>query len=174
MKKIIRILVCMMIVISFVFVTEAALAENTVIWSVGINETPYLIDLTVYDLNSPPETPIINGTTHGTIGVTYDYTFVTVDPDGDDVYYQINWEPGCPSINWFGPYPSGQIITFSHTFSRKGTYPISCTAKDIYNATSDFGSLTVTMSRSKAINRSFFNFFQNFFENYPNLFKILQ
>jgi len=124
--------------------------------------------------NQPPETPIINGTTHGTIGVTYNYTFVTTDPDGDNVYYWIKWEPGCPSVNWIGPYPSDQVLTISHSFTQKGTYPISCQAKDIYNATSDIGSLTVTMSRSKSVNRPYFWLLQNFFENYPNLSSIIQ
>ena len=124
--------------------------------------------------NQPPEIPIINGTTNGKIGITYNYTFVTTDPDGDDVYYWINWEPGCPAVYWFGPYPSGQVINLSHTFTQKGTYPISCQAKDIYNATGEPGSLNVTMSRSKSINRTFINILQNYVKNYSNLFLILQ
>ena len=111
--------------------------------------------------NQPPEIPIVNGTTHGTIGITYNYTFVTTDPDGDDVYYWINWEPGCPAVYWMGPYSSGQVVNLSHTF--------------IYNATSEQpGFLTVTMSRSKPINRAFINTLQNYVKNHTNLFLILQ
>lgn len=124
--------------------------------------------------NQTPEIPIVNGTTHGTIGITYNYTFVTTDPDGDDVYYWINWEPGCPAVYWMGPYPSGQVVNLSHTFSQKGTYKISCQAKDIYNATSEPGFLTVTMSRSKPVTRTFINNLQNYVKNYTNLFLILQ
>jgi len=99
---------------------------------------------------------------------------VSTDPDGDDVYYWIRWEPGCPSVNWFGPYPSGQEITLSHTFSKKGSYTISCIAKDIYNGTSEFGSLEVTMPKNKVISGSFIKCLQNYFENYSYLFSIFQ
>jgi len=163
MKKIIKILVCIQMIIPIFYISIGASAGNTIIEHESI-----------YDENSPPEIPTINGTTHGTIGVEYNYTFITTDPDGDDVYYYIKWEPGCPSVVWFGPYPSGQEITFSHTFTQRGTYSINCQAKDIYNATSDIGLLSVTMSREKAINKPFFYYLQNFFRNYPKILILLQ
>ncbi|OGS40684.1 MAG: hypothetical protein A3K77_01630 [Euryarchaeota archaeon RBG_13_31_8] len=162
MKKIIKTLVCLQMIISIFYISIGASAGNTV------------IEHESYDENSPPEIPIINGTTHGTIGVEYNYTFLTTDPEGDDVYYYIKWEPGCPSVIWFGPYPSGQEITFSHSFTQRGTYSINCQAKDIYNATSDIGLLSVTMSREKAINKPFFNYLQNIFKDYPKILIILQ
>ena len=174
MKKIIKILFCMLITISFVFITQGALSKTTNILSDVVIDSQNFIDSTVYNLNSPPGTPIINGTIKGTLGVTYDYTFVSIDPDGDDVYYWVRWEPGCPSVNWQGPYHSGEVITFSHTFSLRGSYSITCTAKDEYNETSEPGSLDITMPRSKAISRPYFYFIQNIFENYQNLFKLLQ
>ena len=44
--------------------------------------------------NEPPYAPIINGPTYGKTGTEYNYTFSTIDPDGDDVYYYIHWGDG--------------------------------------------------------------------------------
>ena len=163
MIKIIKTFVCLQMIISIFYISTGVSAGNIVIWPGSI-----------YNENSPPEIPTINGTTHGTIGIEYNYTFLTTDPDGDDVYYYIKWEPGCPSVVWFGPYPSGQEITFSHSFTQRGTYSINYQAKDIYNTTSDIGLLSVTMSREKAINRPLFNYLQNFFEDYHKILILLQ
>jgi len=95
--------------------------------------------------NNPPETPTITGATSGNAGVKYDYTFVTTDPEGDDVTYGIEWGEGCPGIVWVGPYPSGQEVTVSHTFNSAGTFTISALAKDTYGAESDWGTIEVTM-----------------------------
>jgi len=37
--------------------------------------------------NAPPNTPIINGPINGKAGTKYDYTFVSIDPDGDDIAF---------------------------------------------------------------------------------------
>ena len=97
--------------------------------------------------NSPPSTPVITGPTKGKYNTCCYFNFTSTDPDGDNVYYWIQWDEGCPCIMWLGPYPSGQTITVKHTFFR-GMFDISCQAKDMYNATSDWGHLKVTMPSS--------------------------
>ncbi|GAG49194.1 unnamed protein product, partial [marine sediment metagenome] len=49
--------------------------------------------LSFYELeeNDPPDTPEIYGPTRHEVGVEYEYTFVTTDPDGDEIYYYIDW-----------------------------------------------------------------------------------
>jgi len=94
--------------------------------------------------NQPPEAPTINGPTNGNAGTTYSYTFITTDPDGDKVYYFIDWGDGSFD-NWFGPYDSGEMISKSHTWDETGTYTIKAKAKDIHGAESPWGTLTVTM-----------------------------
>jgi len=37
--------------------------------------------------NNPPDAPEIAGPINGKVGVSYCFTFTTVDPDGDDVSY---------------------------------------------------------------------------------------
>jgi hypothetical protein len=121
--------------------------------------------------NSPPSTPVINGPATGKYNVGYNFTFTSTDPDNDNVYYWIEWGDGCPSVGWLGPYPSGQTITVSHIFPR-GTWTVSCQAKDIYNATSGWGNLTVTMALSSNLPSN--GFLEWLFARFPYAFPILR
>jgi hypothetical protein len=121
--------------------------------------------------NSPPSIPVITGQTKGKHDVGYNFTFTSTDPDGDNVYYWIEWGDGCPSAGWLGPYPSGQTITVDHAFP-KGTWTISCQAKDIYNATSDWGNLTVTMALSSSLPSN--GFLEWLFAWFPHAFPVLR
>ena len=121
--------------------------------------------------NSPPTAPDIDGSTSGTAGVEYEYTFTTTDPDGDDIYFHVSW--GCcgpGDFHTYGPYESGEIAKLSHTYHEKGNYVIQAYARDIHGAESDWAELEVTMPRNKAINNPFFNFLQQ----YPILYQLLQ
>jgi len=120
--------------------------------------------------NLPPETPIIDGQTEGAAGEEYDYMFVTLDEDNDDVYYYIEWDDGTDS-GWIGPYNSGQEITVSHTWDEEDTYTIRAKAKDIFDEESDWGTLEVTMP----INQQVINpLLQMILEGFPNAFPILR
>ncbi len=92
-----------------------------------------------------PDIPEIDGPPEGTAGIEYDYTFVTTDPEGDNVFYWIVWGDGSPAIEWIGPYNSGEEVTLNHTFEEQGTYMISAKAKDVNEAESDWGYLEVEM-----------------------------
>ena len=105
--------------------------------------------------SQPPNAPIIDGPTSGKAGTTYSYTFVSEDPDGDDVKYFIDW--GDDNTEWTDYYNSGEEVTVSHTWSKEGTYEIKAKAKDIYGAESDWGTLPVTMPVNKqGISQSLF------------------
>jgi nitrous oxidase accessory protein len=93
---------------------------------------------------NPPNAPLINGPTSGNAEEEYTYTFVAVDPNDDNVYYEINWGDGQVD-DWYGPCASNLVITRTHTWSEKGTYVIQARAKDIYGAIGEWGSLSVTM-----------------------------
>jgi hypothetical protein len=45
--------------------------------------------------NSAPEVPSIDGPTSGKVRTTLNYTFLSTDPNGDDIYYIVSW--GCCS-----------------------------------------------------------------------------
>jgi carboxypeptidase T len=123
-----------------------------------------------YSENNPPETPSITGTTSGKVGETYTYTFVTTDPDGDNVYYYIDWGDNTNS-DWLGPYASGLEKTANHTWSKQGTYTIKIKAKDIFNAESDWATLSVTMplnlqSSQQSLNQLYLKILGRFYLSY--------
>jgi len=118
-----------------------------------------------------PAAPTITGELNGRIRVEYEYTFSSNDPNGDDVFYYIDWGDG-EFTDWIGPYDSGQQITVSHTWSEKGTYNIKARAKDTDNLWGPWGELEVTMPMSqpsvnqqilKAIFQRLLSFRQNIF-----------
>jgi hypothetical protein len=86
--------------------------------------------------NQPPNPPIINGPTIGRVGVAYNFTVVTTDPDGDEFFYLLDWGDG-NSSGWLGPYASGEIFTISHAWNEPGTYMIKVKAKDPYGEESN-------------------------------------
>ena len=88
-------------------------------------------------LSNQPATPTFNGPTQGTVNQEYIYTIVTTDPDGDNVFYYVDWGDGTNS-GWIGPYTSGLTITISHTWTAQGTYQVRARAKDVFNAMSDW------------------------------------
>jgi len=162
--------------------------ENGVlaIWDVPTpeDETDYTIRLVVYDtfdqeskdeaivfLAIGPETLTIDGPTTGEVDIPYPYRFNTTDPDGDDVYYYIDWGDGCYE-GWIGPFASGESKMVIHSWSQKGTYTVKAKAKDIYGAESDWETLDVTIPRSKEIKIR--NPLLNLLQNYQNIFTVLQ
>lgn len=117
-----------------------------------------------------PYAPEINGSTSGKAGTEYEYTFVTTDPEDDDVYYCIDWGDGTPEV-WIGPYESGIDATATHTWSSKGTYIIKAKANDTYGAESEWGYLEVTMPRNRLLVNTLF---MRLLERFPNIFPILR
>jgi len=118
-------------------------------------------------LNDPPNKPVISGETNGNAGNVYEYTFITIDPDGDDIWYFTDWGDGT-NTGWMGSFTSGTPHYQSNIWV-KGNYTIKCKAKDLYNAESEWGILEINMPRTKVIASSLF---QRFFEQFPMLQKL--
>lgn len=123
-----------------------------------------------YD-NQVPEKPLISGPTNGNVGDTYDYYFSSVDPDGHDLYYFVDWGDGS-CTNWFGPFNSGEQVKMNHSWGSEGTFIIRVKSQDILGGESDWGELEVTMPRNRVFNIN--SLFLRFLENHPNLFPILR
>ena len=68
---------------------------------------------TIPKLSNPPKKPSITGPTGGAVGTEYEYTFVTTDPDEDNISYYIEWGDGYIE-DWIGPYESGIEVNKSH------------------------------------------------------------
>jgi pyrrolidone-carboxylate peptidase len=120
------------------------------------------------EMNLPPNTPQIDGPPSGNAGESYAYTFSTVDPDGDDVSYYIEWFEGCPGVNWEGPYPSGEEIERDHIWDEQGTYTIGVKAKDQWGLESDWATLEVSMPRMKEP-----TLFSKILQKHPLLYHLL-
>lgn len=88
-------------------------------------------------INNPPTAPTITGPPRGKVGIKHNFTFQSTDPDGDYVYYYIDWGDQT-NTGWIGPYASGEEITQSHTWSIKRTFNISARAKDSWGNKSDW------------------------------------
>jgi len=74
-------------------------------------------------------TPIIDGPTYGDPNVYYDFTFITNDPEGDDILLYVNWDDGYPD-EWIGPYASGEEVVLSHKWPVDGLYNITARSQD--------------------------------------------
>jgi len=141
-----------------------------------VNDNDYSNDIetkTVYVIaDEPPNTPEIFGPTKGKVGEEYDYTFITTDPEGDDISYWIDWGDN-DNTDWIGSYNSGEGVNLSHIWSKRGTYLIKAKSRDIYNAESDWATLKVVIPRNKLLPSTFFlGLIERFINAFP-IFKYL-
>jgi hypothetical protein len=125
--------------------------------------------ITVFQ-NHPPNIPIIEGPLTGNVGTPTSYNFTSTDPDGDSLYWMIDWGDSS-GTEWIGPYPCG-TITQSHTWTKKGTYIIKAKVKDPTGWETGWGALSVKMPYSSTIPCLFF--LERFFERFPTAFPVLR
>jgi hypothetical protein len=118
--------------------------------------------------NHPPFAPYINGPQTGKPGITYLYVFNSIDDEGDDVKYHIDWGDETSNVTDFNP--SGADVTLSHNWTEKGEYTITAYAEDVFGATSRTSIFQVTIPRTKMVNKSLLQYLQS----HPNLFPLLQ
>ena len=88
--------------------------------------------------NSPPTSPEINGPLVCKVGISYNWTFLSTDPEGNNIKYYIEWGDNTSNITGF--YPSGTDIKVQHTWNEYGTYNITAKTQDIYGAESDWSN----------------------------------
>jgi len=127
--------------------------------------------------NSAPHSPTISGPTSGKSGTEYTFTFNSVDPDENNVYYYILWDDGYAEI-WDGPHASGEDFDVTHTYTNEGMYTIRAKAKDKYDAESNIKEFNITITKkSKTVpSPNLFRFFEPFpliLEGLVKLFKLI-
>jgi len=120
--------------------------------------------------DEPPSEPTITGAEQGKIKQSYEYVVGATDPDGDNVSFYIDWGDRS-TTGWLGPYDSGQEVTQSHTWSKKGTYAVMVMARDGHGLQSDWTTLPVTMPFSYEPQ---FPFIHWLLERFPHAFPILR
>jgi thiol-disulfide isomerase/thioredoxin len=121
--------------------------------------------------NGAPSTPTLTGPSSGKLKKEYSFNVTTTDPEGDQVWYWIDWGDGT-NTSWIGPFASGTGITQSHTWSAKGNYTITAKAKDTAGHESDWATLTVTMPYSYV--KPIPKFYDLLFQRFPNAFPLLR
>lgn len=119
----------------------------------------------ITESNTPPSIPVITGPIEVKRGAKIDYTFVSTDPEGQDVQYYIDWDDNTYD-QWNGTYSSGEEVIKSHTWAKKGKYNITVKARDSEGAESDWGELTITVPKYSLILNAHF---QNIFEIIRNM-----
>lgn len=94
--------------------------------------------------NDPPLPPIINGPQEGRVGEETEFIISATDPDGNDIYFYIDWGDGNVE-EWVGPYASEQNIIIGHTWYNEGEFLIMVKAKDCIGYESDWETFSVTI-----------------------------
>ena len=142
----------------------------------GIGDTPYKITLIGnkdrYPLMNPVRAPAkatINGPSTGEPGIEYEYNFSAVNPTGGDVYIKVEWGDG-EEEDWSGPYASGEEISYKHTYIKGGSYNLRAVAINEDNIAGPWGTLSISMQKSRVANRPLFSFL----EKHPRIFPILR
>ena len=92
-----------------------------------------------------------------------------MDPEGDDVWYQINWGDGNIE-EWAGPYDSNEIAIKEHKWDMNGNYTIMARAKDEFDAIGNWSEFEITIPRTIA---SSYLWFEWLFGCFPMLEKLL-
>jgi hypothetical protein len=161
MKKILILSIC-----TLFFLTSINFAVNANIISINSNE------------NTPPNSPVINGPLSGKIKEAYTYDVTVSDPDEDDhlILIEINFSDGktaCGGCDGRGPWHSGDVVEFEHSWKREGTYGITGRVKDEHGEWSEWSDpLPVTMPYS--YNKPILPFLELLFQRFPYTFPILR
>lgn len=129
-------------------------------------------EITIVENEAPLE-PEIKGPKSGRANKRYEWTFEAIDPDGDDMEFKICWGGTCVG-RWYGPFASGDEVTFGYTYLDEGTFTIVCTARDIYGVVGPTASFEVIMPKNKSIERQFFDYILNYLNIFPLLRLLLQ
>jgi thiol-disulfide isomerase/thioredoxin len=128
---------------------------------------------TSLDPNPAPEPPTINGPTSGSPNKVYMFKFSAVDPNGDDVYFYIDWGDDTYD-EWIGPFDSGVEGSATHCWYEEGTFVIKAKAKDTHGAESDWTILEISMPVSHSRPFSFITTFLNrLIERFPIIEQII-
>jgi C1A family cysteine protease len=136
------------------------------------NEVTETTSIWIQVSNEAPGIPTITGQTPGGVGRAYDYTFSSTDPDENDVWYTVDWGDDTSQVS-IGPFGSGEDKTLRHRWAWLGTYTIQVKAIDVFGEESDWGTLSVTMPRTREASRGIFSrFIERLIDTFPILARL--
>ena len=111
---------------------------------------------TIAIMDCHPYTPVIDGPNHGKPGISYEYSFLLIHPDGDDISYYIDWNDGIIT-NWTPYIPCGEVYRENHTWDLEDTYTIRAKAKVINGCEGAWAEFEIKISNPRT--RIWFCFF---------------
>lgn len=103
--------------------------------------------VTAITRNNPPSPPLISGPSSGKDNTLYDFTFVLLDPDEDDMELLIDWDDDTTS-EWLGPYENFENVIQSHSWASRENFTIRAKTMDSSGVESDWGSLEIAIPRN--------------------------
>ena len=160
MKKILILSIC-----TLFFLTSITVAVNANILLINSNE------------NTPPNPPVINGPSSGKIKRNIIYDVTVSDPDEEDhlIVIEINFSDGtieCGGCDGRGPWHSGDVVDFNHSWAKEGTFEITGRVKDEHGVWSEWSDpLPITMPYSY---KPMPQFFEWLLQRFPHAFPILR
>jgi len=120
----------------------------------------------------PPTDPIIDGPLIGGINKEYEFTFVSTFPYNQSIWYRVRWDDGTENIT--GLYPSGEVVTLSHSWNTYGLKNILAKAYGENGQCSDWSSFQFTVTRNKIFNLNLFELlFGRFTNTIPTLRQLI-
>ena len=102
-------------------------------------------------INHPPSTPTIDGYYRNESG-EYCFLFNSTDPNGDFVFYYIDWGDG-NFVYWIGPFSTPTEICHDYP-PITAIYEILVKVKDIHGAESDWAKIYILILRTKTSTRT--------------------
>jgi hypothetical protein len=131
------------------YIDDTEQLTDSFLWS------KHVIEIEFFDVPTL-NPPTINGPSSGKSGVSYDYSFVSTDPDNLDVSYYIEWGDDTNTA-WLGPYPSGEECIIDHTWNEKGSFTIKAKAKNTEGFETDWSTFELKIPKNKILNYQIFH-----------------
>ncbi|MCJ7571175.1 MAG: hypothetical protein MUO82_04795 [Candidatus Thermoplasmatota archaeon] len=97
-----------------------------------------------------------------------EYTFVTNDQDGDDVYFYIDWGDDSGEV-CLGLFKSDEEVKAIHSWTEEGIYIVRVKARDTNDLESDWAELELSMPKTKIISLNHFEFLGRILEIISNI-----
>jgi hypothetical protein len=101
----------------------------------------YHTEVVIRKVDQWPSPPQINGVLYGSIGVLYNFTLLSYDPDGDGLTYHIDWGDGTNETTT--QQMSNMSTTQGHEWTMNGAYKITATAIDPQMNSSEEGQAII-------------------------------
>ena len=137
---------------------------------------------TISDDDQSPSAPVITGPCEAKLDQICDYTIVSIDPQDDDIFYEIRYSDVPNLIIDDGPYLSGVSLTVSHCwwtyYQNCNPFCIRARARDIDGHTSDWSICKTNITDSGKIKTKTYIdmmplLLQRLFQRFPFFEKIL-